>query len=345
MKRATFLHALALLLAGCSGHEEAYRPAAFAAEGMLTFQSILSLEEQGITRPTGMVKRGRFLSIGRQGRQHNASTIDLAAGTRHDWLPRGDGEGEALAIYNLCTGGEGRVVAFDFLSGRLHARDVLHPTRAAAPPLSLASSDKHLAVAAGDTFIISTGLYARGRYRYYSIEEGTEEFFLSYPEHPAYPDLDAYTRGVLHASSLPRLRPDNKAFACIDTRSGILDICRVNGKSIERVCQHAYSYPRVRVTRDGKYPRVAYSRDNVNGFQDIAVSNDYIYALYSGKNFRGKLEDANKCLSLLVFDWEGRLARCYSLDKPASLLSYDEEEGALYGIAHLPGATLVKFNL
>ena len=58
-------------------------------------------------------------------------------------------------------------------------------------------------------------------------------FHLSYPEHPVYPALREDTKAILYASTVLKVRPDNRYFVCGDMYSGNLEFCRITGDHID----------------------------------------------------------------------------------------------------------------
>lgn len=72
----------------------------------------------------------------------------------------------------------------------------------------------------------------------------------------------------------------------------------------------------------------------------LAASDDYIYALYSGKSLMDVIRETpnmemiqlaiRKCGYILVFDWDGNPVRCLTLDNDALYISYDHKTGKLY---------------
>lgn len=87
-------------------------------------------------------------------------------------------------------------------------------------------------------------------------------------------------------------------------------------------------HPKMKVS-ETPLPRVPYYRDNRFGFTDVAVSDDRIYALYSGKSYGSGVCE---CRTLLVYDGEGNLVKSGSLDVSLVNVYYDTEEGAVYGM-------------
>ena len=92
---------------------------------------------------------------------------------------------------------QGEISAFDFETGKLHRYNPSGVSRGSTtPPLALTNDAIHLSAVQGDNFVISTGLYEQGRYRYYSLEDDSESYFIDYPVHPGYPDLSPYSTSV-----------------------------------------------------------------------------------------------------------------------------------------------------
>lgn len=192
--------------------------------------------------------------------------------------------------------------------------------------------DAFRAIKAGD-YVLSTGFYTQGRYQLYNTKSGKARYYLSYPYHPQWPKIDEETKAVLYASTTLKVRPDNAAFVCADMNSGIMDFCRIENGTIRTIKQICYNYPKVYIQKDKgkKYAAVAYSRDNRFGFSDISVTNDRIYALYSGQTYREDSNTIRESSNLLIFDWNGNLLRSFKIETPLTLLTFKEMEHAIYG--------------
>ena len=129
-------------------------------------------------------------------------------------------------------------------------------------------------------------------------------------------------------------------------RSGIMDICRVENGCIEGVCRRCFYYPKVRIIDTKNKVDVAYYKDNIAGFQDVAVSDDRIYVLYSGKTYRDVKQNISQCQPLLIFDWEGTLLSSVALDTPVYTIFFDMVENELYGLKGTYGdIALVRLDL
>lgn len=86
---------------------------------------------------------------------------------------------------------------------------------------------------------------------------------------------------------------------------------------------------------DGKYPEC---------YMDLAVSDNFIYALYSGRSFKEYKMSCSDAEYIYVYDWSGNLIKLYKLDVPVSRICLDEQNEKLYAIANLPDPALVVFD-
>ena len=126
--------------------------------------------------------------------------------------------------------------------------------------------------------------------------------------------------------------------------SGMIDFCRVSPEGIERVKLEQLSYPRVEISETPE-PQVLYRKENRFGFMDIAVTPERIYALYSGKTYARDRQGAFVSNRLLEYDWEGNLMQTFNFDVGLRGITYDEDEGLLYGITGDSKMSVVKLKL
>ena len=87
-------------------------------------------------------------------------------------------------------------------------------------------------------------------------------------------------------------------------QSGIIDFCSlIPCTNITRVAELNLYSPKATVKNMRRTP-VAYSTDNLFGFCDIEVTDEYIYALYSSGGF-GRCNDQIVYVErIVVCDWE-----------------------------------------
>lgn len=347
MKRIFYLLIGLLFLGACSDELQEVPGESSPVVGgqCIRTEKVVNLSDWGICRPSGLLKRGQEVIVGDQMNRDNVYRINVADGTCDGMFPRiRTRSGGATILHSLASDGQGGWTVLETMSGKV-SRVASVMTRAGAEEtLQLPEDHRHLwAISVGDR-IVATGIYPEGRYLLYSPVTGSTWYGVGYPEHPLYPELEERAKAVLYASNVLRARPDGLAFVCADMYSGLLDICRIEEEKICLVKRLAYHYPRVVFREQGEWPRVLYSKDNRFGFTDVCVTNDGIYALYSGLTYRMEKEHFQYCRTLIEIDWEGEVRNTRSVDAALTHLTYDAQENTLYGIAWNPGATLVKLN-
>ena len=309
---------------------------------------LTDLAQTGIYDVSGFIKQGNKLIVGTTYMKEGvARALDLESPLQEDLsLEKGNSSRwvRALSSFNSFDGKS--VTALDFRTGELIENPISPLTRGTTEEtiVQLPEGEQHLIAVKTDDFVISTGFYTEGRYLLYSLADGSARYCLSYPDCPEYPDLQEKTKGMLYASSVLRVRPDGQAFVCADMYSGVIDFCRLIPGGIERVKLERLSYPMTEIS-ETPVPRVLYKRENRFGFMDIAVTSECVYALYSGKTYERDRQGAFEGNRLLEYDWEGNLVRTLDFNVALTGITYDCDEGALYGIAGNAGVSLVKLRL
>ena len=309
---------------------------------------LADLSQTGIYGINGFIKQGNRLIVGPTYMQEGvAQTIDLdhpAGKVLSSKAVVSSKPFRTLSAFNSWDGKS--VTALDFKTGELIENAVSPLTRGITETsvIQLPRGEQHLIAAKTNDFVISTGFYGEGRYLLYSLVDGSVRYCLSYPDCPDYPVLQEKTKGMLYASSILRLRPDGQAFVCADMYSGMIDFCRVSPEGIERVKLEQLSYPRVEISETPE-PQVLYRKENRFGFMDIAVTPERIYALYSGKTYARDRQGAFVSNRLLEYDWEGNLMQIFNFDVSLRGITYDEDEGLLYGITGDSKMSVVKLKL
>lgn len=333
------------LLTGCRTEE----PQLTIQEELPT-TSVAHLSSHDFFYPTGIFKSGDKVALLASSSAYNAIAFDLQSGEEQRFFQRLRPNNDRMTSLMSFNSTDGRTLtALDFRHGRLI--ETLLPStvsRSAAPVeeniIQLPEGQQHLIAAKGSSFVIATGLYDEGRYLYYDLNTHAASYHLDYPGHRDYPRLSTRTKAILYASNILRVRPDEKAFVCADMYSGLIDFCRIVGSSVERVSLVRLHHPEVAIDEEPDI-NVAYYRSNRLGFADVAVSQECVYALYSGRAFEDFGNDASLGDILLVYDWEGNLLRSCLLDAPVAHITYDPAENALYGLVTGMEDELIRLNL
>ena len=143
---------------------------------------------------------------------------------------------------------------------------------------------------------------------------------------------------IFYASNILALNPMHSKVACANMQSGCLDICEIHDNELSRINEVHMTTPRVKFNRHRPKGRglthpVTYSRNNLFGFCDLAVSENYIFALYSGRTLKDYNLDVDKGKTIVVFDWNGLHVRTYQLQNACSAISYDAADNTIYALS------------
>lgn len=80
------------------------------------------------------------------------------------------------------------------------------------------------------------------------------------------------------------------------------------------------------------------------GFLAVAISDHYVYALYSGEkeDFKSPMPTGAK---IYRYDYDGNLSNIYELESPTFTLAVDGEDKYLYSVADMKGYQINVYKL
>ena len=301
----------------------------------------INLQKLGIINPTKVIKKDSILIVlDREGL--NKISIYKQDGTLlGNYLPTGLGGNQGLYILTMHLDEKGILSAYDFGNNRMVEFDMNQLGQAGFGPTftPVPTDKKHLCAAKWGSTIVATGMFDQ---RYALLENGQENFFLPYPN---YRNADNSQKSILFASNIIKIKPDGTKFVCANMQSGIIDLCSlIPCNTITRITEQNLYSPKATVKSTRRKP-VAYSTDNLFGFVDIEVSDEYIFALYSGRSYNKYTEKIGYGERIVVFDWEGNHVHTYLLGNPFTSISFCKEENAIYGLTNHPNSVLIKYAL
>jgi hypothetical protein len=90
---------------------------------------------------------------------------------------------------------------------------------------------------------------------------------------------------------------------------------------------------------------VAHYATHPTCYLDLAVTDNNVYALYSGRTFKDYRMQVNEGEIIYVYDWQGTLQKVYKLDVPITKFCIDDHEKKIYATANMPEPTIVSFAL
>lgn len=142
-----------------------------------------------------------------------------------------------------------------------------------------------------------------------------------------------------------RVNP-NSYFAYVTMNAKQVHLYKVENKQIIKIGEviEGYGHYKPNMVREGGYG-VAHKGEYPECYTDLAVTDEYVYALYSGRTFKEYRLSCYECETIYVYDWTGKLVKTYRLDVPVVQFCIDEDEKMIYAIANIPDPTIVCFKL
>ena len=99
------------------------------------------------------------------------------------------------------------------------------------------------------------------------------------------------------------------------------------------------SYPQYR------YDVGAIDRDSPLHYMGICSTEEYVYTLYSGRNYKDDKDKAFYGNLIRVYNWDGMLVKQLQLDIDVCQFVVTQDNQEIYAISYLPDPVLVVFNL
>lgn len=87
------------------------------------------------------------------------------------------------------------------------------------------------------------------------------------------------------------------------------------------------------------------SADNKMSFTMAYATDNYIYLLYSGKNFRDAGMDAFKANVIYQLSWNGKPINKFETDYPLTNFCVSDNDDVLYALADKGEVELVQYTL
>ena len=298
----------------------------------------IDVEALNIISPYKFVKKGNLYAFLTPSSAYRFAIYDSENGTVTRLVPAGRNEGEGMYFISMNLNGD-IVSAFDFGTKKFVEINLNEYATPGYQPTFTSLTDNNKtpigAIRIGDR-LLSTGVYTQGRYCISQVS-GDDTYSVSYPA-CADPTLTDTLKSAFYASNTLAVKPTLERLACANMQTGCLDICEINGNELTRVNEVHLTPAKVKFNRHrpkgrGLVHPVNYSKYHIFGFCDLAVSDDYIYALYSGRTLKQHNLDVDKGKTILVFDWNGSHVRTYRLENACSSISYSAEENTIYALS------------
>lgn len=258
---------------------------------------------------------------------------------------RGQGPGEFMTIWSLNNdySRSNNLWVYDPNLHRLTNISLDHGT--SQPMITLRMGIPYNPVVINDTLIISPGLsLTDGRFGAYnksgnllqSIGEipGDREDNVPVPIH-----LQAY-QGVL------RVKPDYSLLAMSLLYADKIDILELDGTLVTSIIGPIESTPIYDVVSVDETPVMAIDFEKTRvGYIDIAVTNTFIYALFSGRLRADDPANFFKGNKIHIYDWHGDLVQKLAVDDDLFKIAVDMNDKNLYAIREYPELAILRYDI
>ena len=151
-------------------------------------------------------------------------------------------------------------------------------------------------------------------------------------------------RGMAYQGTLCSNRSLDKFLYAVCS-APIFMLFSVNKDGIEKTYELIGGYPNYVTEETGEYRSAPMSADNKMSFTMAYATDNYIYLLYSGKNFRDAGMDAFKANVIYQLSWNGKPINKFETDYPLTNFCVSDNDDVLYALADKGEVELVQYTL
>ncbi|HRW62321.1 MAG TPA: BF3164 family lipoprotein [Bacteroidales bacterium] len=280
----------------------------------------------------------------------NIFSINTGKQIKRD-LNSGKGPNEIQRPYKITVTGERTFDIYDIFTKRLLSYDIddILSEKKSTPFLKedfKSDTARFLQILRlPDNKFFGTGIIFGGKYCVVNKKDALCEAFGEYPadekhNNAGYNILGAAYQGLLE------LKPDGSKIVWANLKSPILEIIEIKDDKFEVIKKINFGLPLYDEYEDEMGGFSAETHENNKlGFRDINVTNEYIYALYSGRTFEEFDDKAIKCEYILVYDWEGNPLKKMKLERDVNSITVTLDNKYIYAIAETPFPRIIRYTL
>ena len=144
------------------------------------------------------------------------------------------------------------------------------------------------------------------------------------------------------------INPSQNKFVYSSYHGEIIHFYEIENNNIETIAKIENEYPLYRIDENERAIGAAYGANGKNGYIATYATDNFVYAIFSGKTLleQGKIVNFEGII-LRIFDWKGALVKEYELDVPCSYLCVSDDDRKIWAIASMPklDITMVLFEL
>lgn len=155
---------------------------------------------------------------------------------------------------------------------------------------------------------------------------------------PDYANTTLYSGGAT-------LSPNSKKLAFVTYSAGMMDLFDLSKDGISTTWSNCIYLPvHLTLFQNGDIISLAHTEKAIAGYQDISSNNEYVFAIYSGKQFKDPTYSfANE---IHISSWDGKFQYNFHTDNLLSRVAACRNENVIYAISQnkLGAPEVLKFN-
>lgn len=189
---------------------------------------------------------------------------------------------------------------------------------------------------------VETGLF-EGRYAVQNINQTeAKESSIGFPKSEKDQKFDFQTLAMAYQGKFLKHPTQNKIVSTT-LFAFSFDIIELTKENEIKIINRIHHWEPEFVGSTGNIISAAMKEGNKFGCLDVAVSNEYIYILFSGKS--NISEDSRESNIIMIYDWKGLPIKALSLDKSISKIAVQKDDNFLIGFIDSVDPLLIKFPL
>jgi len=193
----------------------------------------------------------------------------------------------------------------------------------------------------GDNHIFGLGIFEK-KYALMDLNKSVApELYFDYHYEKDLKEKNDYRNIAMASQGDLKAKPDGSKIVFTARNFGAFDIIGITDLEPKLILRSEFGKP-LFTSESGNVIKPNFSEENNLGFLSTAVTDDFIYMLYSGKEMN---QDNYSSDIVWVYNWEGQRIKTILLDKAVSLIVVDSEDKILIGYHDDGQANLYKFKL
>ncbi len=155
--------------------------------------------------------------------------------------------------------------------------------------------------------------------------------YLEYPVNEQNKNIPGGFIGAVYQGNI-HSQPNGTRIVAASSSAGLIQFLNLNDQGLSLINQFITFLPRINVITVGGGAKISMAEyGSPRGYTGLAVTSNYVYAIYSGNiSETNKERDSFYGNNLLVFDWDGTPLIRFVLDERIACLVVDENEMFAY---------------